>query len=697
MPSKAPGLDTEVTRLSGVGARTALLLEKLGIYTVQDLLFHLPIRYQDRTRITPIGATLPGQECLVQGEIELTQVKFGRRRSLLCRISDGSGALTLRFFYFNKAQQNSLQRGRPIRCYGRISSSGSAHEMIHPEYRLLVNPADEEVDDTLVPVYPATEGLHQNRLRKLTDTALRLISKQPSRLLELIPAPVRERYDLPDLCDALHYTHRPPPDADTTLLLAGKHPAQQRLAFEELLSMFLSLRRIRERVRKHSARPLGCGQALQRRFIDALAFTLTGAQCRVLAEIEQDLARELPMMRLIQGDVGCGKTVVAALACLNAIASGFQVAVMAPTELLCDQHYRNFSHWFAPLGIDTVILSGKLRKAERQSALQALATDTPLVVVGTHALFQKEVSFAQLGLVIIDEQHRFGVHQRLTLLKKGARGDVYPHQLIMTATPIPRTLTMSAYADLDVSIIDELPPGRKPVNTVVISNQRREDIVERIREAVKDGRQIYWVCTLIEESEALQCQAATETHDYLVQALPGLHVGLIHGRMPDRDKESVMQAYKAGDIDLLVATTVIEVGVDVPNASLMIIENAERLGLAQLHQLRGRIGRGSSHSDCVLMYRPPLSELSRQRLETMRSTSDGFKIAEKDLQLRGPGELIGTRQAGLPQLHIADLVRDAHLLPEINRVADQVAEQFPEQSRQLIARWQQKKMAYGNV
>ncbi len=697
MQKQVPGLTTAVTALSGVGGKTAGLLEKLGIHTVQDLLFHLPMRYQDRTRITPIGALLPGQECLVQGQIELAQVRFGRRRSLVCHVSDGSGALTLRFFYFNKAQQQNLQSGKTIRCFGRVSGMGPAREMIHPEYRLLKDDETIEVDATLVPVYPTTGGLHQQRIRRLTDLALDIIERQPAQLVELLPAHLLEKHHLPELTAALVYAHRPPPDASVEQLLNGTHPAQKRLVFEELLSMFLALQRIRQRIRRHGARSLAVAADLQSRLLAALDFKLTKAQARVLSEIEQDMAATVPMMRLVQGDVASGKTVVAALAALDVIASGYKAVLMAPTELLSEQHLRNFSAWFEPLGIPVLGLTGKLKKPQRTAVLEALASDRALAVIGTHALFQKSVEIQEPGLVIIDEQHRFGVHQRLTLLKKGAVGDIYPHQLIMTATPIPRTLTMSAYADLDVSVIDELPPGRQPVNTVVLSNERRDEIIRRIHAASHEGRQIYWVCTLIEESEVLQCQAATETYEQLCTSLEDMRIGLIHGRLAEREKISVMQAYQQGEIDLLVATTVIEVGVDVPDASLMIIENAERLGLAQLHQLRGRVGRGSQQSDCVLMYQPPLSQLSRERLETLRSTTDGFRIAEKDLQLRGPGELMGTRQAGLPQMQIADLVRDARLLPAAQDAAREIAEQHPDVADKLITRWQHKNMAYEKV
>lgn len=697
MTETESALQKSITALNGVGDKTATLLGKLGIETVQDLLFHLPLRYQDRTRLTPIGATLPGMEYQVQGEIELTQLKYGRRRSLLCRISDGTGAMTLRFFYFNKSQQNNLARGRTIRCYGRVSGFTSQHEMIHPEYRLINEDKPEQVDENLIAVYPATEGLQQNRLRKLTEQALHLLHQQPAQLIELLPTEVLTEKTLPELASALQFVHRPPPEANVSELVSGTHPAQKRLAYEELVSMFLGLQRMRQRVRKYKSWKMTPKTDRKNRLLTSLSFELTTAQSRVLTEIEQDMSTQIPMMRLVQGDVGSGKTVVAAIATLNAITSGFKTAVMAPTELLSEQHFQNFSQWFEPLGIKVVCLTGKMKKTERDELLPLLTSEEPIIVIGTHALFQKTVSFNRLGLVIIDEQHRFGVHQRLSLLEKGVVDNFYPHQLIMTATPIPRTLTMSAYADLDVSVIDELPPGRKPVNTVVINNEKREEIIQRINTAAEQGRQIYWVCTLIEESESLQNQAATETHEYLTEVLNHYQIGLIHGRLSDKQKHEVMSQFKSGHIHILVATTVIEVGVDVPNASLMIIENAERLGLAQLHQLRGRIGRGSQHSDCVLMYQPPLNELSRERLEIMRSSNDGFVIAEKDLQLRGPGELMGTRQSGLPEMHIADLARDTDLLNNAKKTAEQMEKDFPTQSDHLISRWQRKKAAYGKV
>ncbi len=693
----AVNLKAAVSHLNGVGSKTEIQLKKLGINSIQDMLFHLPLRYLDRTRLSPIGALTSGQEYMVQGEIELCQVKFGRRRSLLCQISDGTGALVLRFFYFNKAQQERLQQGNTLRCYGQVRSGAHRFEMIHPEYQHINPDAIVPVDETLTPVYPTTEGLHQIKFRKFTDQALGLFKKLDRETIELLPDSILKKNNLPDLYSALIYVHRPPPDASVAELKTGKHPAQQRLAFEELLSQYLSLQQLRNKVRKHQANSLKVEGELANNFIKSLAFTLTGAQQTVAKEIRNDMDQEAPMLRLLQGDVGSGKTVVAALAALRAIEAGFQVAIMAPTELLSEQHFDNFTKWFSELGIKVVTLTGKLKKAEREQALEQISKETPLLVVGTHALFQDDVVYNKLGLVIIDEQHRFGVHQRLSLLEKGSHAGRYPHQLVMTATPIPRTLTMTAYADLDVSVIDELPPNRKPVNTVVLSNKKRDEVVDRIKAAGNEGRQIYWVCTLIEESESLQCETAVDTENYLKAALPKQTVALIHGRLKNAEKEMIMLDFKKGKIDLLVATTVIEVGVDVPNASLMIIENAERLGLAQLHQLRGRVGRGSEKSDCVLMYQGPLSDLAKKRLAAMRASNDGFKIAEQDLELRGPGELLGTRQAGLPELQVADMVRDANLFPNIQIAAEELNRSCPESILHLIRRWQGKGVYYGHV
>ncbi|HKK06904.1 MAG TPA: ATP-dependent DNA helicase RecG [Gammaproteobacteria bacterium] len=686
-----------VTTLKGVGSRLAARLERLDIHSVADVLFHLPLRYQDRTRVVPIGSLRPGMEAVVQGRVELTEVKYAKRRMLLSRLSDGTGSLTLRFFHFSAAQQAGLARGVTLRCYGEVRRGAATLEMIHPEYRAIDPELVGTVEEHLTPVYPVTEGVHQLTLRSLTEQALERLAADPAALNEWIGAAELERLGLPTLADSLRYVHRPPPDADTELLASGQHPAQRRLVFEELLAHHLSLRRLRAQVESQAAPPVQAPGRLAERFLEGLAFSLTGAQRRVSEEVLADLAQTHPMQRLVQGDVGSGKTVVAALAALAAVEAGYQCAVMAPTELLAEQHFQNFAAWLEPLGVSVAWLSGKLRVRARTSVREALASGEIRVVVGTHALFQEDIAFDDLALVIVDEQHRFGVHQRLALREKGARDGRKPHQLIMTATPIPRTLAMTAYADLDCSVIDELPPGRTPVETVVLPDTRRADVVERVRLACREGRQAYWVCTLIEESEALQCQAAEDTAQLLAEALPELRVGLVHGRLKAEPKAQVMAAFKAGELDLLVATTVIEVGVDVPNASLMIIENAERLGLAQLHQLRGRVGRGSRASACVLMYHGPLSEAGRSRLAALRETNDGFEIARRDLELRGPGEVLGTRQTGVLALRIADLQRDQDLLPKVFPLSDTLLRRDPAAVDALIRRWVGEATRFGDV
>ncbi len=685
-----------VGTLKGVGPRLAEKLEHLGIATLQDLLFHLPLRYQDRTRVVPIGSLRPGDEAVVEGEVQLSEIKFGRRRMLLTRIADGSGSLTLRFFHFNNAQKETLGRGTRLRCYGEVRRGSITLEMVHPEFRRLGNDEPEAVEEYLTPIYPATEGLQQPGLRKIISQAVEQLASHRVTLHEWLPQELLPP-GMPPLREAVLLLHRPPPDISLSTLTDGAHPAQQRLAFEELLAHQLSLRQLREAMSHHDAHPLTGEDSLQQRFLAALPFTLTGAQQRVCQEISHDLRQAAPMQRLVQGDVGSGKTVVAALAALQAVQSGFQAAVMAPTELLAEQHYQNFRQWLEPLGIELAWLTGKLKVGARREMLAAIESGTAAVAVGTHALFQQEVNFARLGLVIVDEQHRFGVHQRLALREKGVQDGVHPHQLIMTATPIPRTLAMTAYADLDLSVIDELPPGRTPVETVAIGDERRDNVIARAAAACAEGRQAYWVCTLIEESEALQCQAAEETESLLRELLPQLRIGLVHGRMKATQKEAVMTAFKSGELDLLVATTVIEVGVDVPNASLMIIENAERLGLAQLHQLRGRVGRGSARSSCVLMYHPPLSQQARERLAVMRETNDGFVIARKDLEIRGPGEVLGTRQTGMLQLRIADLQRDQALLQPVAQAAQRLLQQHPQQAEPLIERWLGNRSRYGTV
>ncbi|HEX5057544.1 MAG TPA: ATP-dependent DNA helicase RecG [Gammaproteobacteria bacterium] len=676
-------LGAPVTSLKGVGPSIAKKLEKLNISTVGDLLFHLPIRYQDRTRVVPIGSLRPGDEAVIEGEVLLTEIAYRKRRMLLCRIADGSGSITLRFFHFSETQKQALARGVRLRCFGEARLATGGLEMIHPEYRH-INDGVHAVAEHLTPFYPATEGISQLKLRDLTAQALqRLGSGSPA---ELLPESALVQLRLPTLAESLRYVHRPPPEAPVAELEQGLHPAQQRLAFEELLAHHLALRELRRKAQSETAPEIRAG-ARREKFLQSLPFSLTAAQAKVIAEIDADLRQPKPMLRLVQGDVGSGKTVVAATAALAAAESGAQAALMAPTELLAEQHLKNFRKWLEPLGCRIGWLSSKLKGRDKNAMLHALADHEVDIAVGTHALFQEDVAFAKLGLLIVDEQHRFGVHQRLSLRDKGVAGAQHPHQLTMTATPIPRSLAMTAYADLDYSVLDELPPGRLPVNTVVVADARRDEIVQRIEKACRAGQQAYWVCTLIEESEMLQCQAAENTAQALQQALPGLRIALLHGRLKAEQKETIMRAFAGGELDLLVATTVIEVGVDVPNASLMIIENAERLGLAQLHQLRGRVGRGAVASHCVLMYRAPLSERARQRLELMRQTNDGFVIAQKDLEMRGPGELLGTRQAGMIDFRIADLARDNGLLPAVQRAAALILQDYPQCVQTLVDRW----------
>jgi ATP-dependent DNA helicase RecG len=674
-----------VGSLPGVGPTVAATLQRLGLATLQDLWFHLPLRYEDKTRITPIRDLRAGDTAQVEGRIEAVEKGFRYRPQLRVAISDDSRqTLLLRFFHFNNAQAIQLAVGARVRCFGEVRHGANSLEMVHPQYRRLADDATSAVEDRLTPIYPTTEGLGQKRLAGLIERALTLLPSDDA--LELLPADLRKVYKLSSLRAALLYVHRPPPDADLANLALGAHPAQQRLAFEELLTQHLSLKRLRAQLRRHAAPVLHGDGKLRARFLEQLPFTPTRAQQRVTAEVMRDLAKAAPMLRLVQGDVGSGKTVVAALAALAAVEAGYQAALMAPTELLGEQHFRNFHKWMAPLGVDVVWLAGKLKGKARATALASMA-GTAQLAIGTHALMQEGVAFRDLGLVIIDEQHRFGVHQRLALRDKGRDADIVPHQLVLTATPIPRTLAMTAYADLDVSAIDELPPGRTPVTTVAIANTRRAEVIERIRAACAGGRQAYWVCTLIEESEQLQAQAAEVTFAELTMALPQLRIGLVHGRLKSAEKQAVMDAFTTGETALIVATTVIEVGVDVPNASLMVIENAERLGLAQLHQLRGRVGRGSAESSCVFLYQAPLSGLARQRLDVLRETSDGFRIAEKDLELRGPGEVLGTRQTGQLALRIADLARDAHLLPAIQRAGATMLRDHPLLVERLITRW----------
>jgi ATP-dependent DNA helicase RecG len=683
-----------LTTLSGVGASQAGKLAKLGLDTIQDLLLHLPLRYEDRTRLYPINDLLPGIYATVEGEVLRSDISFGRRRMLTCQISDGTGILTMRFFNFNAAMKNSLATGRRVTAYGEIKRGNHGAEIIHPEYRIQGETSEVELQESLTPVYPTTEGVRQATLRKLTDQALELLDT--CAIAELLPPELSG--GLMSLPQALHTLHRPPPDIQLADLELGKHPAQKRLILEELLAHNLSMLAVRAGAQSYQAQPLLPDDRLKNRFLAQLPFSPTGAQTRVVADIEADMQKDFPMMRLVQGDVGSGKTLVAALAALRAIAHGKQVALMAPTELLAEQHANNFRQWFEPLGLEVGWLAGKQKGKARIAQQEAIASGQVSMVVGTHAIFQEQVQFNGLALVIIDEQHRFGVHQRLALWEKGEEQGFHAHQLIMTATPIPRTLAMTAYADLDTSIIDELPPGRTPVTTVAIPDTRRADIIQRVKSAcLEEGRQAYWVCTLIEESELLEAQAAEATWEELKAALPELKVALVHGRMKAQEKQAVMQAFKQGELQLLVATTVIEVGVDVPNASLMIIENPERLGLAQLHQLRGRVGRGAVASHCVLLYKTPLSKTAQTRLQVLRDSNDGFVIAQRDLEIRGPGELLGTRQTGSAEFKVADLLRDQAMIPEVQRVARHLHQHYPEHAQALIERWLPEKARYSNA
>jgi ATP-dependent DNA helicase RecG len=685
---------TSVTELKGVGAKAAEKLAKLAIVSVQDLLFHLPHRYEDRTRIYPISELQPHLHTSIQGEVMSCDIQFGRKRMLVAKLSDGTGSVTLRFFHFSASQKSQLEVGNTIRCFGEVKAGKYGFEIMHPEYKSINLDKPQVLQESLTPVYPATEGIKQITLRNLTEQALKLLNK--GGLAELLPDGLYQHQI--GLVDALHLVHRPPPDVTLSLFEEGKHPAQQRLVIEELLAHHLSVLKVRQQSRQQATFPIKPSADLLNQFLKNLPFKPTGAQQRVVGELQEDMQQNCPMMRLIQGDVGSGKTLVAAMAALSTIAAGYQVGMMAPTELLAEQHFNNFRQWFEPLGIEVGWLAGKLKGKVRVKALEQLANNEVKMLVGTHAIFQEAVTFSSLALVIVDEQHRFGVHQRLALREKGESQGAFPHQLIMTATPIPRTLAMTAYADLDTSVIDELPPGRKPVKTVVLPDTRRDEVINRVREvSVEQGRQTYWVCTLIDESEFLQSQAAEDTAILLRTALPELKVGLVHGRLKSDEKQQIMADFKAGALDLLVATTVIEVGVDVPNASLMIIENPERLGLAQLHQLRGRVGRGSVESHCVLMYQSPLSKTANKRLSVLRESTDGFYIAQQDLEIRGPGELLGTKQTGLADLKIADLIRDAELIPQVQNIANHLWDQFPSNAQAIVNRWLGNKEHFGHA
>ncbi len=676
--------DAPVTSLKGVGPAFATKLARIGIETIMDLIVHLPFRYEDRTKISAIGSCRPGDTVVIEGEVKGCDVTFGRRRSLLALLQDGTGTIGLRFYHFSKAQQNNLTNAGRIRCFGEVRRGASGPEIYHPEY---IKTTGDKLPDALTPVYPVTEGISQQKLRTIAQLALARVGQLPDYVVT----------ETVDLVEALNYVHQPPPDANVDQLEQFVHPMQQRLIREELLAHQVSVHLIREEAARWSAPPIKPSSRLTRQLLDQLPYSLTGAQQRVVQEISEDISRNIPTLRLVQGDVGSGKTVVAAMAIVQAIEAGYQAALMAPTEILAEQHFLGLSVLLEPLGVKMAWLSGKVKGKQRTSELANIASGDAQLVIGTHALFQDEVTFQQLGLAIVDEQHRFGVHQRMALRDKGAVGNVLPHQLVMTATPIPRTLTMSLYATMDCSVIDELPAGRKPITTTVVSNGRRGEIIERVKSACEAGAQAYWVCTLIEESEVLQAQDAEATAQFLHEALTGLKVGLVHGRMKSADKVRVMAEFKRGEIHLLVATTVIEVGVDVPNASLMVVENPERLGLTQLHQLRGRVGRGQAQSYCVLMYQTPLGETSKRRLEVMRSSNDGFYIAEQDLMIRGPGDILGSRQSGMMSFKIADLRRDVEFLETVGAGAAELLARDREAALGLVNRWLKSPSDYGQI
>jgi len=681
---------TAITELKGVGPQLAEKLAKLGIHQFRDLLFHLPLRYIDQTRLTPIGSLRPGQFAVLQAHIVNTQIVFGRRRSLACRVEDDTGTTILRFYHFSAAQKDRLQPGLMLRIVGEARRAATGLEFYHPETTLV--DANTPLPSGLTPIYPSTEGISQKKWLQLTEQLLARCQETP--IAELIPPELQPIQATQSLTSTLAFLHRPSKGVDADALTNRSHPLQQRLALEELLAHHLSLKQQRWRS-EGGAYALPPTPTLNQQFIKRLPFRPTAAQHRVNAEVTADLNRATPMRRLVQGDVGSGKTLVAAMAALPAVQAGKQVAIMAPTEILAEQHFENFQRWLQPLDIHVGMLLGKQTAKERRETQAQIASGELQVIVGTQALFQESVQFADLALCVIDEQHRFGVFQRLALQQKNALAK--PHLLLLTATPIPRTLAMSLYANLDISVIDELPPGRTPITTVTINSQRRAEVIGRVGQACHNGRQAYWVCTLIEESETLQAQAAEDLSQDLQQALPGVNVGLIHGRMNNADKESQMSRFKQGELQLLVATTVIEVGVDVPNASLMIIENPERLGLAQLHQLRGRVGRGSTESHCVLLYQSPLGKIARRRLDVMKATGDGFVIAEEDLKLRGPGEVLGTRQTGDIQFRIADLHEHQHLLTHIEQLSEQLHRHYPHLIEPLIERWLAGRESYADA
>jgi ATP-dependent DNA helicase RecG len=679
-----------VDTLKGVGPKIAEKLATLGLCSLEDLLFHLPNKYQDRSRIHPISSLLHGQTALIFGQIESANIQFGKRRSLVCKIADDTDLIEIRLFYFSAAQKNQFVVGDFIQCYGQVSKMGRSTSMIHPEITFLRDKEEPKLEQRLHPIYATCDGLQQRTFFSLIEQTLKKLV--PNSLNELLPRNLLERLSYPCLTDAIRMLHRPPLDVSLEAIQKGEHPLIQRLAFEELMAQHLAMTQIKSRYLRRSSYPIQTNSKHHQRFLANLPFELTAAQQRVSEEIRTDIEKIHPMMRLVQGDVGCGKTLVAAIPMLQVALNGYQSVMMAPTEILAEQHFLTFKKWFDPLGIKVSLLTSKMTSAQRKSSLQEIADGSAQIVLGTHAVFQAKVTFSTLSFVVIDEQHRFGVEQRKTLLDKSSTvTGKHPHQLIMTATPIPRTLSQTVYADLDLSVIDELPPGRMPIETTIINDSKRDNVIYKVKQSIQnDHRQVYWVCTLIDESEELECQAAELVYQNLSDALAPFSVGLVHGRLSSSEKQTVMNRFKSGELDLLVATTVIEVGVDVANASLMVIENPERLGLSQLHQLRGRVGRGELQSYCLLMYHSPLSKNAKQRLEVMRETTDGFKIAEKDLEIRGAGEVLGTRQTGDTLFRFADLLRDRHLLVKVQQNAKIIADSHPALAKQLIERWVKK-------
>ena len=674
-------LSDPVISISGLGQKTSNRLNQLGIHTLEHLLFHLPSRYQDKTNITPLSNANVEDEILIEASIDRIEVTPSRQRQLICYLSDNQNQrVLLRFFHFTQYQKQALIRGETLQCFSEIKIGRQGLEMHHPEYRIISQDQKPLLEPTLTPVYPLCAGVSQNKMKQWVNNAL-----------EVLKASVIDDYfekitnsSMPSLKDSLFLLHHPNKDEDLSKIEAFNHISQHRLIIEELAAHQLSLLKIKEARKSKESKTFSIKNVLSNKLLRSLEFDLTSAQTRCINEINADLSTSEPMHRLLQGDVGSGKTIVAVFALIQAAENSLQTAVMAPTEILARQHLQNFSNYLIPLGIQIAFLSGSQNTQERKDNLSLIESGKAKVIIGTHSLFQENVYFEDLALVIIDEQHKFGVHQRLSLSKKA---NVTPHQLVMTATPIPRSLTMSAYADLDTSIIDELPPGRQTIETVALSNARRDELINKIKQISKEGRQIYWVCTLIEESEALRAESAEKTFIYLSDNLKDLNVVMIHGRLTKLEKEVIMSDFESGKINLLVATTVIEVGVNIPNASLMIIENAERLGLAQLHQLRGRVGRGSEKSACVLLYQSPLSQTARERLDILRQSNDGFLIAQKDLELRGPGEILGTQQTGIASMKIANIVRDAYLLKQVGYYSSKMLESEHDSQNALMTRW----------